>query len=396
VRGLAVALLGCRAATKRNRNHVCAIFATASLVLFVVAVPAAAQSLRATVGDSTSNLSTQHAAAAKTLLQPEREDVLPSIAAGTADSRIGADDLLSITVFEAPEMNTVLRVSASGDISMQLLGEVHALGLTPTELQGVLQGLLRSTYMRDPHVGVFIQELQSHAVSVVGAVKMPGVFQIRGPKSLLEVLSMAQGLAEDAGDTVSVDRSGEQSEPDPSSSPVLKTGGAPGTFQRHELLTKSDAPESLLSDRNAEIENINLKSLLGSSDSIRKVLIHPGDVVKVSRAGIVYVVGEVNKPGGFVLQNNESISILQALALAQGTTHTSAIRETRIIRTDLATGKRTEIAVNLGKIFSGKRPDILLEPKDVVFVPNSAAKSVFYRGSEMAIQTAAGIAIYKW
>jgi polysaccharide export outer membrane protein len=213
---------------------------------------------------------------------------------------------------------------------------------------------------------------------------------------LLEVLSMAQGLADDAGDTVSVDRGGEQSESYPSSSPALKAGDASGTFQRHELHTENAPSESLLSDRSGKIENINLKSLLGSSDSARNVPIHPGDVVKVSRAGIVYVVGEVNKPGGFVLQNNESISILQALALAQGTTHTSAIRDTRIIRTDSATGKRTEIAVNLGKVFSGKRPDILLEPKDVVFVPNSAAKSVFYRGSEMAIQTAAGVAIYKW
>jgi polysaccharide export outer membrane protein len=110
----------------------------------------------------------------------------------------------------------------------------------------------------------------------------------------------------------------------------------------------------------------------------------------------VYVVGEVSKPGGFVLQNNETISILQALALAQGTTHTSAISQARIIRTDSTTGKRIEIPINLGKIFSGKRPDILLEPKDVVFVPNSAAKSMLYRGSEAAIQTAAGVAIYKW
>jgi polysaccharide biosynthesis/export protein len=395
--GFTVVLSHCSAVNmKRDRNYVFAIFAIASLMLFVAPISATAQALRATVSGNTSNLSSRPATAAKTLSQPAHADLIPSIAPGTADSRIGADDLLSITVFEAPEMNTLLRVSASGDISMQLLGEVHALGLTPTELQAVLQGLLRSTYMRDPHVSVFIQELQSHAVSVVGSVKMPGVFQIRGPKSLLEVLSMAQGLADDAGDTVSVDRGGEQSESVPSSSRTSKTGGTTGSLQRHELLTKSDAPELLFPGRNAKIENINLKTLLGSSDFTPNVLIRPGDVVKVSRAGIVYVVGEVNKPGGFVLQNNESISILQALALAQGTTHTSAIRETRIIRTDLATGKRTEIAVNLGKIFSGKRPDILLEPKDVVFVPNSAAKSVFYRGSEMALQTAAGVAIYKW
>jgi polysaccharide export outer membrane protein len=333
---------------------------------------------------------------AANLFQPAHADVVaPPSALALPDSRIGPDDLLSIAVFEAPEMNTVLRVSASGDISMQLLGEVHAAGLTPSELQSVLQGLLRRTYMRDPHVGVFIQELQSHAVSVVGAVKMPGVFQIRGPKSLLEILSMAQGLGDDAGDTVSIVRGYEASNSDPRDA-NLKAGGHSGTGQTQEPLVKNAGTGISFPDQNSKIENINLKTLLESSDSRSNVLVHPGDVVKVSRAGIVYVVGEVNKPGGFVLQNNESISILQALALAQGTTHTSAIHETRIIRTDLATGKRTEISVNLGKIFSGKRPDILLEPKDVVFVPNSATKTVLFRGSETALQTAAGVAIYKW
>ena len=367
------------------------------LALLMAAMPAFGQVAGTTVADNSSTLSTRAPSEATKLFQPVRADVVaPPSAAVLPDSRIGPDDLLSITVFEAPEMNTVLRVSASGDISMQLLGEVHAAGLTPGELQTVLQGLLRRTYMKDPHVGVFIQELQSHAVSVVGAVKMPGVFQIRGPKSLLEILSMAQGLADDAGDTVSIVHGGEQASSDHSGNANPKARDLSGISQQHEMLVKSNASDFSLPDRNSRTENINLKKLLETSDYSSNVLVHPGDVVKVSRAGIVYVVGEVNKPGGFVLQNNESISILQALALAQGTTHTSAIRDTRIIRTDLATGKRTEIPVNLGKIFSGKRPDILLEPKDVVFVPNSAAKSVLYRGSATALQTAAGVAIYKW
>jgi polysaccharide export outer membrane protein len=110
----------------------------------------------------------------------------------------------------------------------------------------------------------------------------------------------------------------------------------------------------------------------------------------------VYVVGEVGKPGGFVLQINESISVLQALALAQGTTHTSAIGHARIIRTDSTTGRKTEIPADLHKIISGKAPDPFLQPRDVVFIPNSSTKSVLYRTSEAALQTAAGVAIYKW
>jgi polysaccharide biosynthesis/export protein len=380
---------------KRSRNKIFVMRAMLLAALFSVAMPACAQS----VGDVNPENSTvlQTAAKKTPLVQPAREDVAASpTPLITNDASIGPDDLLNISVFEAPEMNTTLRVSPTGDISMQLLGEVHAAGLTPRELQSVLQELLRRTYMKDPHVGVLIQELQSHPVSVVGAVKMAGVFQIRGPKRLLEILSMAQGLADDAGDTVSILHGGEQSDLNNLPHPDLKLSVASRGLQTHEILIKNIATAPPALDRNPKIENINLKRLLESSDPTVNVLVHPGDMVTVSRAGIVYVVGEVNKPGGFVLQNNESISILQALALAQGTTHTSAITQTRIIRTDTTTGKREEIPVNLGKIFSGKQPDLLLEPKDVIFVPNNAAKSMLYRGSAAALQTAAGVAIYKW
>jgi len=338
------------------------------LALQVMAAPLLAQTLANSGNQSTAQLRT--AAEINQSLQKARESPAVSIEASAAgDSRIGPDDLLNITIFEAPEMNSTVRVSASGEISMQLLGPVQAGGLTPRELEVMLQSLLRRTYMKDPHVGVFIQELQSHPVSVVGAVKMPGVYQIRGTKTVIEVLSMAQGLADDAGETVLILHGREQAESGPLDGPSTTSGA---------------------------IEEINLKKLLESTDPALNIPVRPGDVVKVPLAGIVYVVGEVNKPGGFVLQNNESISVLQALALAQGTTHTSAVSQARIIRTDPATGKRSEIPMNLGKIFAGKRPDALLQPKDIVFVPNSATKSVLYRGSAAALQTAAGVAIYKW
>ena len=286
---------------------------------------------------------------------------------------------MNISVFEAPEMNCTVRVSANGDISFQLLGAVHAAGLTPRELETVLQGLLRRTYMKDPHVGVFLQELQSHPISVVGALKTPGVFQIREARSLIEVLSMAGGLSDDAGDTV-----------------LIMRGAANVPFpQPGDVPARASASQPTAEGRK-EITEINLKKLLDSADSSMNVMVRPGDIVKVPRAGIVYVVGEVQKPGGFVLQNNENISVLQALALAEGPTHTSAISRARLIRTDPATGKRTETPLNLGRIFSGKAPDEILQPKDIVFVPNSATKSAIYRGSVAALQTATGVAIYKW
>jgi polysaccharide export outer membrane protein len=339
-----------------------------ALVFFLMPAAAPAQSLAdrsgqpsPTVQSSTEiNMSLQQAS---DKLANSKSDAQP------VDSRIGSDDLLDITVFEAPEMNVTVRVSASGEISLPLIGAVHAAGLTPKDLESSLQMLLRRTYMKDPHVGVFVHELQSHPVSVVGAVKSPGVFQIRGTKTVIEMLSMSGGLADDAGDEVIITHATERSEAMNSSGP-------------------DSSPPS--------IHVINLRKLLTAPDSSLNVPVHPGDIVKVPLAGIVYVVGEVAKPGGFVLQNNENISILQALALAQGLTHTSALRQARIIRTDPATGNHVEIPLNLGRVFSGKSPDTILQPKDIVFVPNSTAKSVLYHGSQAALQTAAGVAIYKW
>jgi len=313
------------------------------------------------------------------------------------ESRIGRDDLLQITVFEAPDLNRTSRVSANGEISLQLLGSVRAAGLTPRQLELVLQELLRRTYMKDPHVGVFVQELQSHPVPVVGAVKRPGVFQIRGTKTVLELLSMAEGLADDAGDTVlvmrgisaseSIGRDNAEQEPQKDGQVSTTTGDAGVASKPAGLPSK---------ERQPEIVEVNLKSLLESDDPAFNIPVHPGDIVKVTRAGIVYVVGEVKKPGGFVLRRNENITVLQALALAEGLTRTSLKSQARIIRTDQTTNKRIEIPLDLGKILASKTPDPLLQPKDIIFVPDSSAKSAFYRGAEAVVSTATGVAIYRW
>jgi polysaccharide export outer membrane protein len=295
--------------------------------------------------------------------ESNKESSHTSPEASDSESRIGPDDLLDITVFEAPDLNRTLRVSANGEISFQLLGPMKAGGLTPRQLELELQEALRRTYMKDPHVGVFVRELQSHSVSVVGAVKRPGVFQIRGTKTLLELLSMAEGLADDAGDTILVMR------------------GSAG-------LPKEESA--------SEIEEVKLKSLMESVNPAFNLPIHPGDIVKVPRAGIVYVVGAVKKPGGFVLRNNENITVLQALALAEGPTRTSLKSQARIIRADQGTDKRIEIPIDLGRIFASKSSDPLLQPNDVIFVPDSSAKSAFYRGAEAVLSTATGVAIYRW
>lgn len=317
-----------------------------------------------------------------------------SSASLSSDYRIGADDVLKISVFEAPEMDREVRVSASGTISLPLLGDLRAEGLTPIELEGVIDALLRHTYMKDPHVSVFVSEMQSHSVAVFGAVKKPGVFQIRGARTLVEMLSMAEGLSDDAGDTVLIVRHNRTTtdglqasdEDEPPS-----THGARG----HLVSTANVVAEKPNNPPETGSRSINLKNLLESGDSNANVLVYPGDIVKVERAGVVYVVGEVKKPGGFELRNNEAISVVQAVALAEGLTRTSSTRHARIIHTDPATGERTEVPIDLKKILAGRAPDPMLKARDIVFVPNSGSRSALYRGLEAAISMASGIAVYR-
>jgi polysaccharide biosynthesis/export protein len=286
-----------------------------------------------------------------------------------------------------------VRVTAEGDLSLPLVGNVHASGLTCTELQGVLESALRKKYMTDPQVSVVVKEMDSHPVSVLGAVQKPGIYQISTARSLVEVLSMAQGLADDAGDTVIVMRHGEPASSaaadysDPSSAAA---SGAPKNSAKHGPLQYAGEMAS------STVIVTDLKNLIDSGDPRYNVMVYPGDMVKVPRAGIVYVVGEVKQPGGFVLRNHEGISVLQALALAQGLTRTSAAKHARIIRTDRASGVRSEIPIDLNRILAGAAPDPLLRPRDIVFIPNSATKAALYRGTEAALSVVGGLAVYRW
>lgn len=317
-----------------------------------------------------------------------------------SDYQIGPEDLLEISVLEAPELNRTVRVSADGEISVALLGTVRAAGLTSRELEVVLETLLRRSYMKAPHVSVFVQEMRSHPVSVFGAVEKPGVFQIRGPKTLIEVLSMAQGLAADAGDTVIVMRhAGDPAALAAGASPGAKSAAAtdpPPPVAPAEPGQRRVAAGDASDTRSIEI---NLKDLLDSSSPRYNVLVYPGDDVKVTRAGIVYVVGEVRKPGGFLLKTNENISVLQALALAEGLTPDAAGKHARIVMTSGMNGSRKEIALDLDRILAGKAPDPSLHPRDILFVPSSSRKATVhavYRSAEGIAAAVSGAAVYRW
>ena len=333
------------------------------------------------------------------LVQLVREMKAPELSSSPGDYQIGPEDLLEISVLEASDLNRTVRVSDDGAISLALLGSIQAAGLSTRQLQAVLEDRLRLTYMKDPQVSVFVQEMRSHPVSVFGAVEKPGVYQIRCAKTLVEVLSMAQGLANDAGDTVIVVRHTG----DPGDLAVAALLDSRSTAVRDfpsEAVVPIPSTVSRATDGTAGIEGItiNLKDLLDSSDPRSNVLVYPGDMIKVTRAGIVYVVGQVHKPGGFLLKTNENISVLQAIALAEGLTSNAKGKEARIF-VGGTNGSPKEVPINLDKILAGKAPSPLLKPDDVLFVPNSGGKEALHvleQSTAGIVGALGGAAIYRW
>ena len=198
-------------------------------------------------------------------------------------------------------------------------------------------------------------------------------------------------MADDAGETVIIMRgAGLKNSASPDEDKGVSTTASVGD-------EKATGPEANKSPFPPEdIVQVNLRDLLDSSDVHQNPIVNPGDIVKVLRAGIVYVVGEVQRPGGFVMKSNEKMSVLQVIALSGGLTRTASRAGARIIHTDEQSGMREQRPIDLGKILAGKTPDPILEARDILFVPNSAAKTTFSRGVEAAAQTLTGLLVFHW
>ena len=269
--------------------------------------------------------------------------------------RIGTGDLLEIsisTVIGASEMNWKARVSLSGDITLPMVGSVHVAGLTAEEAQASIEKKYKDAeILKSPQVLVLITEYASQGVSVLGEVLKPGVYPLVTSRRLLDLLSQAGGLAPTAGRTITI------------------------THRDHLL-----KPETVFLSRDPK------------QNTESNLEIKPGDTIVVAKAGVVYVVGAVAKPGGFTMDANDGLTLLQAIALAEGTKADAAMDKSRLIRK--TPNGPTEIPVSLRKILSSKIPDIELQSDDIVFVPNSAAKSAARRSLEAIVQTATGVAIF--
>ena len=288
-----------------------------------------------------------------------------------AEYVLGPGDQISLHVADVEEMSDKpVRISPSGYLDLPLLGEVKAAGLTAAELKQDLSNRL-AKYVIKPEISLNITDYQSRPVSVLGSVNHAGVYQLQGPKHLLEVLSLAGGPAVDAGSTVIITR--------PLSSGKIEAPGVPTTMSGQ--YTSVTLPLDEITDAKRPEDNI---------------LVGANDVVTVPRAELIYVLGSVKRAGGFTLAQHKEISVSEALALAEGFAPNANGKHARILRRGPeGVGRTREIEVDTQKILAGKAPDIALLANDVLFIPNSSIKAVSQIALGTGIGVATGLAIYR-
>jgi polysaccharide biosynthesis/export protein len=268
---------------------------------------------------------------------------------GPRDYQLGSEDLLEIGVYGQEDLKRAVRINGKGEITMPLLGPVKVTGMTPQQLERRLEELYGAKYLKNPQVSVFVKEYRHERVALTGALQKPGFYEMIGPRSLLEMLAMAQGLDEKAGDWVQ----------------VIRTQGA-----------KKETPKTTLAEAsqpfapNTETIVIDMKQLAKTGKP--NIVIQPGDVINVPFAGLAYVLGSVNRPGSVPVKNNLTVS--QAIAVAGSPVAGLAKpQNTTILRLN-EQGQATKISVNLSAILAKEEPDIVLKEQDVVYVPESVIR----------------------
>lgn len=282
---------------------------------------------------------------------------------------LGPDDQLEISGPELTEFaNKPERIDSEGDVQVPLVGRIHVAGLTVPEAEQALDQSL-SKYIREPQVVVNVVETRSQPVSVVGAVNVPGVHQVQGHKTLLEMLALAGGLRQDAGYSVRITRQ-------------LEWGCIP-------------LPTAVLdSTGKFSVAEVSLKKIMEAKDPAENIQILPHDVISVPKAEMVFVIGDVRRSGGFVLGEHKSISVLEALSLAEGLNTTADTRHAKILRLNRDADKREELPVDVKSLLTSKKQDVALQAEDILFIPGSTGKKAAMRALEAVIQTGTGLAIW--
>jgi len=294
------------------------------------------------------------------------------IVAPDQDYRIGARDVIEVRIEDANELSNTYQITADGTFMMPYLKRVKAEGKTPEELSQFISDALRGRYLKDPQVLVVVKQYYSRTFFIQGAVKKPGVYQMEGHPSLLKLLSVAGGLAENHGSAAFIIREVKNNKKGNSPADATPGGNKPASalVANQTGQTASPGEEEM---PEYTLMTVNISGLYkGRFD--QNAFVEPGDIVNIPQADVFFVAGEVNAPGSFPL--SEGTTLRQAIALSQGTTLNAALGSGVIFRTDAQTGKRLEIPVNVGAVMKAKKEDIPILANDIVIVPNSRSKTI--------------------
>jgi len=276
-------------------------------------------------------------------------------AAQTESITIGPADVLLIKVLEAPELQQSARVTDAGTFPLIIGGSVKVAGLTPAEAAVEVEHALESGhFLLSPHVSVTIEQTTTENVVLSGLVRSPGSYPLPTPRPILDVLSLAGGLTDAADRNITVERH--------------------GTKERIEFFVSNKS--------NAVLDSNSL-------------LIYPGDTIFIPRASIVYVLGDVNKPGGFPFATSDSkLSVLQVVSLAGGTPPTAVPSHARLIRKQ-PDGTYAELALPLSEMQKGKKSDMQLQNDDIIYVPYSYLRAMA-SGVDNLVAAATSASIYRF
>ena len=309
------------------------------------------------------------------MAQPQgaAEGQSPAIAAPPAnpDYALGPGDELIIWALGMEEISDkAFRVDATGHIDLPMIGRLKVAGGTLAEFRKLLLKAV-AKYVMQPEVSAGVREFRSQPVTVLGAVNKPGILQLQGRKTLLEVVSMAENLRNDAGSKLNITRKREYGD--------LPLPGA--SVDNGEIYSMAE---------------VLIRDLMGGRDPAANIVMQPHDVVSVSRASTVYVIGEVRKSGGFLLADRDRVSVLEAVSLAEGTTRLALPQKARILRVpEQRQGPRVDIPIDLQSMLAGKSPDVELKADDIIVIPDNKAKRALAKVLDAAVNVASGITVWR-
>lgn len=316
------------------------------------------------------------------------------------DYVLGSGDVITIHVFDVPELSRDVRISQTGTIGLPLVPvRLRVSGLTEIQAQQKIEEVLAANgLVTHPQVDVSVKERRSKPVTIVGAVVHPMVYQMDRPITLLEALAEAGGIAADAGDTLLVARPEVAVKPEPSSTENGGEKNSPGSSSTAP--EKESAPGNLPGGATeppaiSNLITVNLNDLLETGNAQNNILLQAGDIITVPHAGIVYALGAVTRPGGFVVTSDrQQLTTLKVLALAGGVNRTASLSHAVLIRKDAA-GKQSEVMVDLKKVIHREQEDVPMRPSDVLYIPDNTTKQVLLKALEVATSVGTAAAVFR-